>query len=1279
MAQQAAMAATGGSDHIDRVVHSVTDATKRLSQISTSTTNTATQSSKRRSRDTIGPWKLGKTLGKGSSGRVRLAKNMETGKLAAVKIVPKTKSSRPNALPYGIEREIIIMKLISHPNVMGLYEVWENKLELFLVLEYVDGGELFDYLVSRGRLSEKEAIHYFRQIIEGTAYCHSFNICHRDLKPENLLLDKKNKRIKIADFGMAALQTSNKLLETSCGSPHYASPEIVMGKTYNGGPSDVWSCGIILFALLTGHLPFNDDNIKRLLLKVQAGKYQMPQAISLEAQDLISRILVVDPDKRITINDILLHPLITKYDYKRSKSNSDLHILSHTSPQICTIRSERDVDPTILQNLQILWHGAPKDYIMKRLLEPELTEEKTFYSLLLAYQQRQLKAGPKSPPVNAPKILQKSQFSVPSIKSQASPHKEHVVSSSRVFKSNSKKRISASASKRSLHNSSSKKSLHKSSSKKSLGSLKNSASKKSLRNSPIKPQEHPLPSKRSLYSLNSISKRSVNLKDYVSDDSKPPLPQQSEFELLCEEILFGAELGGITEEVGETSTEAARTTNPVFKTGLGKTAKAPESPKSTETSNEAELSGDRDGLQSRLEGTSAEVEESVAIAKKAASEAPRSHQAGLGDNAQKKNTETPRKHPQTDGILQMKSERAALQVSKLKSTPSSRNLRVASAPSGKDDTPVSLDPRRNVSQPNSIELLLNKYNLRAHLKSKSNLKKLRNSGDWGRTAFETSFASSGNGISLNADDLKDFESLSGADLTNVLAHSSSIKGDDSTDAAKMQHAQRQEESKQVVSLPSANLNSSATFKNLSQYILDSNSSTTRASSVVRRPAGGSLKSCTQNVSRRPSTNLPKNTLTVQRSRKVSQVSAYDTRSEMPSDMSFALDIPTQTFTAQAVQVSNGSSQDQFEQAKKPVLLQEEQGEDDINIFEDAPCDNVSIATSSSGLDSQPHVHRKATSIDTLNTTSVLTPSADVRVSLYANNMTSSAKLPRETTEEIISKFKLSPEKVPVPPQKRFSYQKARGSISQSVISMFKDLDDDFEDHASAPAAEGHFDSATGMQQDPSSNVEEQIPGEGPVAQKRVTMLFDDESSTVFKSSPIKTSVLKPRESVAAQPRPSSTTIPFTKSKLDTVVENDQPAPPQKIQKPLRPAPPPPTKKTWFAKFIQSLKPNVGNKEVLAVDHNTRLEFENVHILMLKEFKEHSIDYELKRLDKRGSRSHADYNCKFVQGQFRFKIRIEGTGNSTMVHIKKKGKQDKAAFERFNDNVSSILKAEESKK
>lgn len=202
----------------------------------------------------------------------------------------------------GIEREIVIMKLIDHPNVLNLYDVWETSSELYLIMEYVPGGELFDYLVKRGRLPVSEALHYFQQIIHAVDYCHRFNICHRDLKPENLLLDK-DKNIKVADFGMAAWEAGERMLETSCGSPHYASPEIVAGKAYHGNSSDIWSCGIILFALLTGRLPFDDDNIRSLLQKVKVGVFEMPDEIKDPARDLLTRMLEKDPERRISVSD----------------------------------------------------------------------------------------------------------------------------------------------------------------------------------------------------------------------------------------------------------------------------------------------------------------------------------------------------------------------------------------------------------------------------------------------------------------------------------------------------------------------------------------------------------------------------------------------------------------------------------------------------------------------------------------------------------------------------------------------------------------------------------------------------------------------------------------------------------------------------------------------------------------------------------------------------------------------------------------------------------------
>ncbi|KAG9324056.1 hypothetical protein KVV02_004733 [Mortierella alpina] len=254
----------------------------------------------------VGPYSLGKTLGKGSSGCVKLARHRKTNEQVAVKIISKASLANKAAVHRGIEREIAIMKLIKHPHVIRLYDVYETEKELFLVMEYVSGGELFEYLVNKGRLEEAEALRFFQQIIVGLAFCHKRKICHRDLKPENLLLDDCM-NVKIADFGMASLQKSGRLLETSCGSPHYASPEVVTGLKYDGSSSDIWSCGIILYALLTGHLPFDDENIRQLLSKVKAGKFYMPMDISPGARDLISRMLTVNPKRRITMQGVMMH------------------------------------------------------------------------------------------------------------------------------------------------------------------------------------------------------------------------------------------------------------------------------------------------------------------------------------------------------------------------------------------------------------------------------------------------------------------------------------------------------------------------------------------------------------------------------------------------------------------------------------------------------------------------------------------------------------------------------------------------------------------------------------------------------------------------------------------------------------------------------------------------------------------------------------------------------------------------------------------------------------
>ena len=267
---------------------------------------------------TIGPWILGECVGKGASGRVKIAKHRRTGQLAAVKILPiaplvssraslATQQAKSDKLRLGIDREITMMKLMNHPNILRICDVYEGDEELYLVLEYVEGGELFDFLVNRGKFPPNEALIYFRQIVYGLNYAHTFSIIHRDLKPENILIASLSPPLlKIADWGMAAFAPPLIQLETSCGSPHYASPEIVNGEKYQGNATDVWSCGVILYALLTGKLPFDDKNLRTLLSKVKIGKFEMPTCIDPMAQDLISKMLVVDVKQRITVCLFLL-------------------------------------------------------------------------------------------------------------------------------------------------------------------------------------------------------------------------------------------------------------------------------------------------------------------------------------------------------------------------------------------------------------------------------------------------------------------------------------------------------------------------------------------------------------------------------------------------------------------------------------------------------------------------------------------------------------------------------------------------------------------------------------------------------------------------------------------------------------------------------------------------------------------------------------------------------------------------------------------------------------
>ncbi|KAG2229922.1 hypothetical protein INT48_008303 [Thamnidium elegans] len=333
-----------------------------------------------RRRKDVGDYWLGKTLGRGSSGRVKIGIHKVTGEKVAIKIISKSHLAANASVEKAVKREIAVMKLISHPNIMSLLDVIDlsDSPNLYLVLEYVQGGELFEYLVSQGRLSEQEARKYFQQIIIGLDYCHRHLICHRDLKPENLLLDRE-KNIKIADFGMASLQPTGSLLETSCGSPHYASPEIVNGIPYDGSASDIWSCGIILYALLSGHLPFDDDNIRQLLNKVKVGKYKIPDHLSDEARDLITKILVINPAKRLTMKQVQNHPWFTV--------DPPPNLTTLPDPPTATeigrpVANAAEIDDRILETLKVLWTDLSAEKVIGALLNSEYNMQKVTYVLL---------------------------------------------------------------------------------------------------------------------------------------------------------------------------------------------------------------------------------------------------------------------------------------------------------------------------------------------------------------------------------------------------------------------------------------------------------------------------------------------------------------------------------------------------------------------------------------------------------------------------------------------------------------------------------------------------------------------------------------------------------------------------------------------------------------------------------------------------------------------------------------------------------------------------------
>ncbi|KAM9707336.1 MAP/microtubule affinity-regulating kinase 3a isoform 27-T29 [Menidia menidia] len=265
-------------------------------------TGVRSRSSDEQQQPHVGNYRLLKTIGKGNFAKVKLARHIPTGREVAIKIIDKTQLN-PNSLQ-KLFREVRIMKILNHPNIVKLFEVIETERTLYLVMEYASGGEVFDYLVAHGRMKEKEARAKFRQIVSAVQYCHQKHIVHRDLKAENLLLDA-DMNIKIADFGFSNEFTMGNKLDTFCGSPPYAAPELFQGKKYDGPEVDVWSLGVILYTLVSGSLPFDGQNLKELRERVLRGKYRIPFYMSTDCENLLKRFLVLNPAKRGTLEQIM--------------------------------------------------------------------------------------------------------------------------------------------------------------------------------------------------------------------------------------------------------------------------------------------------------------------------------------------------------------------------------------------------------------------------------------------------------------------------------------------------------------------------------------------------------------------------------------------------------------------------------------------------------------------------------------------------------------------------------------------------------------------------------------------------------------------------------------------------------------------------------------------------------------------------------------------------------------------------------------------------------------
>lgn len=309
-------------------------------------------------------YELKQTIGNGGFAKVKLAIHQQTGEKVAIKVMNKKELG--SDLP-RVQREIEALKNLSHQHVCQLYHVIQTDEYIFMVMEYAPGGELFDYIVAKDRLKEEEARGFFRQIVSAVAYIHDRGYAHRDLKPENLLLDE-DQNIKLIDFGLVAKPRGGMAdhLDTCCGSPAYAAPELISGFPYHGNEVDLWSMGVLLYALLCGFLPFDDDNTFKLYKLIQKGEYEVPDWLSPGSAKILSQLLQVDPKKRVTIRQLLNHEWMMK---------------GYAAPVRWMSRIKKDKpDHDVLQELAS-YYDMPVDSLVKNLLEWKYDEMTASYFL----------------------------------------------------------------------------------------------------------------------------------------------------------------------------------------------------------------------------------------------------------------------------------------------------------------------------------------------------------------------------------------------------------------------------------------------------------------------------------------------------------------------------------------------------------------------------------------------------------------------------------------------------------------------------------------------------------------------------------------------------------------------------------------------------------------------------------------------------------------------------------------------------------------------------------